>query len=277
MQILGSTNSIATNTTVTIRPALTVVGQFATVGNVPLIVSPQASPLAFPGTSQTGIFSVETFNTQQPGSPTSYTQGFHMRFMTVLGNTSPGALPFDSTSSMLGSITTGNPSGGSGTNYNTSSDHRLKENVTPVENGLDYIIPLRPRKFTWKQAGTESIGFIAHELYDDYPQHLNNLVVGEKDATKTMVSLYKDGEQLLNSYGEPILRELPILEEADRISSEGYTWVVVKEEPILQSIDPIGLISPLVSSVQQLKNMIDEQEKEIVMLQTDVEFLERVK
>jgi hypothetical protein len=270
-------NSINTPTTVTIRPALTVVGQFNAAGYVPLMVSPQPTPLGAPGLAQTGIYSVETYNTHNPGSTGSYTIGYHMRFMTALGNTPPFSTPFDSVSaSMLGSITTGSTTGSPGTYYNSSSDHRLKENVTPVENGLDYILPLRPRKFNWKQSGTESIGFIAHELYDDYPQHLNNLVVGEKDATKTMVNLYKDGEQLLNFYGEPILRELPILEEADRISSEGYTWVVVKEEPIFQKIDPIGLISPLVSSVQQLKKLIDEQEKEILMLQNDVEFLEGI-
>jgi hypothetical protein len=66
----------------------------------------------------------------------------------------------------------------SGTSYNTVSDYRLKENVTPLENGLDRLMQLKPSKFNWIETGNESEGFIAHELQEYFP----DAVTGEKDA-----------------------------------------------------------------------------------------------
>jgi hypothetical protein len=66
----------------------------------------------------------------------------------------------------------------SGTSYNTISDYRLKENITPLENGLDRVLQLKPSKFNWIETGNESEGFIAHELQEYFP----DAVTGEKDA-----------------------------------------------------------------------------------------------
>ena len=74
----------------------------------------------------------------------------------------------------VGSIT----SGGSSTVYNTSSDYRLKENILPMENGLERLNQLNPVKFTWKETGEESEGFIAHEVNEIF----SDCVHGEKDG-----------------------------------------------------------------------------------------------
>ena len=66
----------------------------------------------------------------------------------------------------------------SGTTYNSTSDYRLKENITPLENGLDRVLQLKPSKFNWIETGNESEGFIAHELQEHFP----DAVTGEKDA-----------------------------------------------------------------------------------------------
>jgi hypothetical protein len=66
----------------------------------------------------------------------------------------------------------------SGTTYNSVSDYRLKENVVPLENGLDRLMQLKPSKFNWIETGNESEGFIAHELQEYFP----DAVTGEKDA-----------------------------------------------------------------------------------------------
>jgi hypothetical protein len=66
----------------------------------------------------------------------------------------------------------------SGTSYNTVSDYRLKENVTPLENGLSRLMQLKPSKFNWIETGNETEGFIAHELQEYFP----DAVTGEKDA-----------------------------------------------------------------------------------------------
>ena len=62
--------------------------------------------------------------------------------------------------------------------YNTSSDYRLKENITPIENGLDRLNNLNPVKFDWKDTGVSSEGFIAHEAQEVFP----DAVTGEKDG-----------------------------------------------------------------------------------------------
>jgi hypothetical protein len=66
----------------------------------------------------------------------------------------------------------------SGTSYTSVSDYRLKENITPIENGLDRLMQLKPSKFNWIETGNESEGFIAHELQEIFP----GAVTGEKDA-----------------------------------------------------------------------------------------------
>jgi hypothetical protein len=66
----------------------------------------------------------------------------------------------------------------SGTTYTSVSDYRLKENITPLENGLDRVLQLKPSKFNWIETGNETEGFIAHELQEYFP----DAVTGEKDA-----------------------------------------------------------------------------------------------
>ena len=68
----------------------------------------------------------------------------------------------------------------SATQYQTSSDYRLKENITALTNGLETVAKLKPSSFTWVQerGGQQDTGFIAHELAEVCP----NAVTGEKDA-----------------------------------------------------------------------------------------------
>ena len=67
---------------------------------------------------------------------------------------------------------------GSTTAYNTSSDYRLKENVTPMTNGLASINALSPITYDWISDKSTGEGFIAHELQAVIPL----AVTGEKDA-----------------------------------------------------------------------------------------------
>ncbi len=47
-----------------------------------------------------------------------------------------------------------------------SSDHRLKENIEDIENGLDKINNLLPVSWNWKSGGGFSAGFLAHEYIE---------------------------------------------------------------------------------------------------------------
>jgi hypothetical protein len=64
-----------------------------------------------------------------------------------------------------------------GTSYNTTSDYRLKENITPMTGALAKVAQLNPVNYNWKVGGSGQ-GFIAHELQEIVP----DAVTGEKDA-----------------------------------------------------------------------------------------------
>ena len=75
----------------------------------------------------------------------------------------------------VGSIQTSTSS----TSYNTSSDYRLKENVTPMSGATAQTKLLKPCNFDWIIGGNVN-GFIAHELAEVVPE----AVTGTKDAMK---------------------------------------------------------------------------------------------
>ena len=52
----------------------------------------------------------------------------------------------------------------SATTYNTTSDYRLKENVTPIQGAGDIIKAMQPVTYTYKVDGSWMDGFLAHEL-----------------------------------------------------------------------------------------------------------------
>lgn len=65
------------------------------------------------------------------------------------------------------------------TAYTTSSDYRLKENVTPITGAIDRIKLLKPSRFNFKIEPDEVVdGFIAHEAQEVVPE----AVRGNKDA-----------------------------------------------------------------------------------------------
>ena len=67
---------------------------------------------------------------------------------------------------------------GSSTSYATSSDYRLKENITPMTGALAKVALLKPVTYKWKVDGSDGEGFIAHELAEVKP----DCVSGDKDA-----------------------------------------------------------------------------------------------
>jgi Chaperone of endosialidase len=66
------------------------------------------------------------------------------------------------------------------TNYSTTSDYRLKENIQPMTGALARVAALKPVTYKWKIDGSDGQGFIAHELQAVVP----DCVTGEKDAMR---------------------------------------------------------------------------------------------
>jgi hypothetical protein len=64
------------------------------------------------------------------------------------------------------------------TAYNTSSDYRLKNTITPMTGALAKVAQLKPVTYKWNADGSDGEGFIAHELAEVCP----SAVTGEKDA-----------------------------------------------------------------------------------------------
>jgi hypothetical protein len=62
--------------------------------------------------------------------------------------------------------------------FNTTSDYRLKDNITPMVGALDKVKQLNPVTYTWKRDNSTGQGFIAHEIQAIVP----DCVTGEKDA-----------------------------------------------------------------------------------------------
>ena len=103
--------------------------------------------LSFPfyGQTQNGLVIKSTWN----GSNASY---------VVIKNSS------DST---IGSITASQTA----TSFNTSSDHRLKENVVDISDGITRVKQLQPKRFNFiVDADTTVDGFIAHEAQTVVPE-----------------------------------------------------------------------------------------------------------
>lgn len=89
------------------------------------------------------------------------------------GSSPAKAVGFYSNSGERGSITVSNFA----TAYNTSSDYRLKENVIPIEDGINRLMSLKPCRFNFISEEQVVDGFLAHEAQNIVPEAIS----GEKD------------------------------------------------------------------------------------------------
>ena len=95
--------------------------------------------------------------------------------LVAAGNGSGGRLIFFERfdGGTLGSITVASSSSVS---YNTSSDYRLKENVTTITDGITRLKTLKPSRFNWKDdPDTTFDGFLAHEVSSVVPEAITGI------------------------------------------------------------------------------------------------------
>jgi len=184
----------------------------------------------------------------------------------------------------------------SATAYNTSSDYRLKENLTPLTGALDRIEQLPVYRFNFKADSEKTVdGFVAHEAQAIVPES----VTGEKDAMKTVVvkeaveaieyqaaieaveyqpaieaveyqaaTYYEEGDELPEGVqvGDIKTEEIEAVEGQPEIQAvEGQPEIeaveaqeeVTEEQPEYQGIDQSKLVPLLVAAVKELKAEID--------------------
>jgi len=115
--------------------------------------------------------------------------------------------------------------------YNTSSDYRLKENVTPISGATAAVKLLKPCNFDWIAGGNVN-GFIAHELADVVPE----AVSGTKDA---------------------------MMDEQYEVTAATDTEAAVmgtRSVPSMQGIDQSKLVPLLTATIQELIARIEALE-----------------
>jgi hypothetical protein len=84
------------------------------------------------------------------------------------GNSGASFLEFRRNATQVGGVT---QSGTTGVSYNTSSDHRLKENVTDVTDGITRVKQLEPKRFNFIADPDRTVdGFLAHQAQAVVPE-----------------------------------------------------------------------------------------------------------
>ena len=175
----------------------------------------------------------ETFRVKQNGRLVRNSGALasaHGNFIGEVGS-SYKALSFSHTSggSEVGNVTTG----ASSTSYNTSSDYRLKENVSYDFDATTRLKQLKPARFSWINGDSTLVdGFLAHEVSSVVPEAIT--------GTHNELEVWENGEKLPDgvSVGD------------NKLDSDGNTI------PKYQGIDQSKLIPLLVKTIQELEARI---------------------
>ncbi|MEL0013803.1 MAG: tail fiber domain-containing protein [Rhodospirillales bacterium] len=168
-------------------------------------------------------------------------------------------ITFTNGGTAVGSIT----SNTSATQYNTSSDYRLKENLTPLTGALDRLDALPVYRFNFKADPDTTVdGFVAHEVQ----AHVPEAITGEKDAMKTVV--VQEAVEAVEAVAATYWEEGDELPEGVAVGDEKTAAVeaveavaeVTEEQPDYQGIDQSKLVPLLVAAVKELKAKVETLE-----------------
>ena len=114
-----------------------------------------------------------------------------------------GGVKFRNGNGEIGSVTYN----ASGVAYNTSSDYRLKENETPITDGITRLKTLKPYRFNFKKDPDETVdGFFAHEV-----TAVPEAVSGIKDATEKYTDENGDEQTRIIPQGIDQSKLVPLL------------------------------------------------------------------
>lgn len=85
---------------------------------------------------------------------------------------------YNSISNIVGGVKP--TTGGTGVQYLTTSDYRLKENVNQIVNAAERLQNLKPCTFNFKGSSSTLEGFLAHEVEDIVPEAVNGVKDGKR-------------------------------------------------------------------------------------------------
>ena len=73
------------------------------------------------------------------------------------------------------------------TSINAISDITLKENIKPLETGLNEVMKLQPRRFDWKNGDGKNIaGFVAQEVEEVLPDLVSDYKYTDEETKKSL-------------------------------------------------------------------------------------------
>jgi hypothetical protein len=124
------------------------------------------------------------------------------------GYTNTNFIVFSVAGATVGSINTN----GAGTTYNTTSDRRLKDNITTITNGKEKLLAMNPVTHTWKadpNTGETVHGFIAQEMQQIVPE----AVSGDPDSDQMMSMDYGRITPVIVAALQDALKEIEELKE----------------------------------------------------------------
>ena len=180
-----------------------------------------------------------------------FEEGSLGRNILKLSCSSTGAaatLYFINPNGVVGSVSTG----GSSTSYNTTSDYRLKENITPVQGAADIVKAMRPVTYNFKADSTDwHDGFLAHELQELHPR----AVTGSKDAMQD------------EEYEVTPAVEATFDDEGVELTPAVPAVMGTRSVPEYQGVDYSKLTPILTAALQEALNKIDALEARLTALE----------
>jgi len=169
---------------------------------------------------------------------------------------------FHNSNSVVGSISTN----ASATSFNTSSDHRLKENVSDMTGSIDRVKSLQPKRFNWitDPDDTTIDGFLAHECQTVIPEAIN----GTHNETRAATGIVKEA-------GGKVLAEN--VQQADWTANKGdddedlypsdSTWTASENLPVYQTIDQSKIVPLLTGALKEAIAKIETLETKVAALE----------
>jgi hypothetical protein len=211
--------------------------------------------------------------TKETRGTTLYGTGGNNAFFTATGTnlyckTNDGSssttgtfISFFNNSAATGSITCTNTTD---TVYGGTSDYRLKENQTEINDGITKLKQLKPYDFNWKHDSSKKVqGFFAHEFAEICP----NGVVGNKDATETKTKVILDANGgVINSNIEE--DDWTMGKENGTYPSDS-TWEDSKVVPIYQEMDASKAIPVLTAALKEAVTKIETLEAKVTTLENN--------
>ena len=174
---------------------------------------------------------------------------------------------------------------GSATAYNTSSDYRLKENITPVQGAADIVKAMQPVTYTFKSDGSWHDGFLAHELQELHPRAVTgskdammdeeyevtpavyeDIIIPAVEAVAEVPAVYDD-EGVLVSEVVPAVEAQPERTEQQLVSE---AVMGTRSVPDYQGVDYSKLTPILTAALQEALNKIDALEARLTALEGTV-------